>query len=160
MKFEGVCIAVKDVKKARAFYESLFGVKVISDYGINIAFDAGFSLQEDFAWLVGMDKKEVKTKENNFELYFESANFDAFIEKLYERDDIVFLHDVKEARWGQRSVLFYDLDEHLIEVGESMKVVVERFLKEGYSREGVAERMDMSIAEVDRLLMRDEDVYA
>jgi ABC-type uncharacterized transport system auxiliary subunit len=31
-----------------------------------------------------------------------------------------FIKIYKEAEWGQRSVRFYDLDGHIIEVGENM----------------------------------------
>ena len=37
MKYEGVCIAVKDVSFAKKFYQELFGLEVYQDYGINIS---------------------------------------------------------------------------------------------------------------------------
>ena len=38
---------------------------------------------------------------------------------------------------------FYDPDRHIIEVGESMPVVVRRFLSQGMTAEETATRMDV-----------------
>ena len=59
---------------------------------------------------------------------------------------------ILEAGWGQRSIRFYDLDGHIIEVGENMKMVVKRFLDSGMSMEETSKRMDVSIADLETLL--------
>ena len=79
--------------------------------------------------------------------------FDDFIAKLERRNDIRYLGEgVKEAGWGQRAIRFYDLDGHIIEVGENMKMVVKRFLDSGMSMEETSKRMDVSIADLETLL--------
>ena len=45
-----------------------------------------------------------------------------------------------------------DLDGHLIEVGEDMKMVVRRFLNTGMTMEEVSERMNVPIGDLERLL--------
>ena len=55
-------------------------------------------------------------------------------------------------RQGQRVVRFYDLDGHIIEVGEEMKTVVERFLHSGMTLEEVSVRMDVSVEDLTKLL--------
>jgi catechol 2,3-dioxygenase-like lactoylglutathione lyase family enzyme len=145
MKFSGSLISVKDINVSRKFYEDLFGLKVRFDFGINIGFDCGLSLQQDFDWLVGLNKEEIKYKTNNFELYFETEDLEGFIDRFKNYPDITFLHDVKSYDWGQRVVRFYDLDWHIIEVGESMVSVVRRFLKQGLSIEETADRSQHSI---------------
>lgn len=152
MKYEGVCIAVKDINRARNFYQDLFGLEALQDYGINVSF-GGLSLQQDFDWLTGVAKESVRERPNNMELYFEEDDFDGFIAKLKKRDDIQCVGDgVKEAGWGQRSIRFYDLDGHMIEVGENLKMVVKRFLDSGMTIEETAKRMDISVKEVEALL--------
>ncbi len=152
MKYEGVCIAVKDVKLAKAFYQELFDLEVFQDYGINVSF-GGLSLQQEFDWLIEAPKESIIEKSHNMELYFEEDDFDAFIEKLSHRNDIQYLGDgVKEADWGQRSIRFYDLDGHIIEVGENLKMVVKKFLNSGMSMEDTSKRMDVSIADLEKLL--------
>ena len=56
---------------------------------------------------------------------------DRFLTKLKQYPDIEYLGDVIEHSWGQRVIRFYDLDGHIIEVGEDMKMVIKRFPFEG-----------------------------
>jgi len=155
MKYEGVCIAVNDVNLARKFYEDLFGLEVFQDYGINIAFSCGISLQQNFAWLVDIPEERVIKAPHNMELYFEDDDFDGFLEKLRQYPNISFLGaGVLEQSWGQRTVRFYDLDGHIIEVGENMKSVVQRFLDLGMTIEETSERMDVSVPDLEKLLSR------
>lgn len=58
MKYEGVCIAVKDIKLAKKFYQDIFGLQVLTDYGINISFGA-LSLQQEFDWLLDIPKDTI-----------------------------------------------------------------------------------------------------
>lgn len=152
MKYQGICIAVKDINRSKKFYQELFGFEVFQDYGINISFGM-LSLQQEFDWLLNLPKEKILSKPNNMELYFEEDNFDEFVAKLKQRNDIEYLGDgVKEADWGQRSIRFYDLDGHVIEVGENMKAVINRFLASGMSIEQTSERMDISIHDLKTLL--------
>lgn len=38
--------------------------------------------------------------------------------------DIEYVHPLLEHSWGQRVVRFYDLDKHIIEVGENINMVI------------------------------------
>ena len=152
MKYQGVCIAVKDISLSKKFYQDLFRLEVFQDYGRNISF-GGLSLQQDFDWLLGISKESVLKESHNMELYFEENKFDDFISKLDQRENIRYIGDgVKEAEWGQRSVRFYDLDGHIIEVGETMKMVVNRFLDSGLSMAETSKRMDVSVSDLETLL--------
>lgn len=152
MKYQGVCIAVNDVKLSRQFYGDLFGLEVFQDYGINISF-GGLSLQQEFDWLTGVPKESVIKRSHNMELYFEEDDFDCFIAKLEQQEGIRYIGDgVREAGWGQRSVRFYDPDDHMIEVGENIKTVVKRFLDSGMSMEETSKRMDVSVSDLETLL--------
>lgn len=152
MKYAGVCIAVKDIALSKKFYQDLFGLEVYQDYGINISF-GGLSLQQEFDWLLDIPGEKVLTEPHNMELYFEAEEFDEFLVKLEKRDDIRYLGDgLKEAGWGQRSIRFYDLDGHIIEVGENIKMVVKRFLDSGMSLADTSKRMDVSISDLETLL--------
>ena len=151
MKF--VClIAVKDVTAARRFYEDVFGLTVTEDFGRMVGFGCGLVLQQDFHWLTGVSQEEMKDQENNCELVFELGEFDGLVQTVKQRRDITLLHDVKTHPWGQRVIRFYDLDNHLIEVGESMKTVVRRFLLKGLDMEQIADKMDVTIRDVKNML--------
>lgn len=148
-------LSVADVNAARAFYEDLFGMEVYQDYGINVAFTCGLSLQQRFDWLVGVPGEAVLSKPNNMELSFEEEDFDGFLEKLKKYPRLEYLGDVKEHNWGQRVIRFYDLDGHIVEVGEEMKMVVNRFLISGMTMEEVSKKMDVSIEDLEKLLVKE-----
>lgn len=152
MKHVCMLISVADINAARKFYEDLFGLEVFQDYGRNIAFTCGLALQQDFDWLVNIPKEKVLKKSNNAEVVFEEQDFDGFLNKLKEYPEIEYLGEVIEHSWGQRVIRFYDLDEHLIEVGEDMQMVVKRFLASGMTMEEVSAKMDVSIEDLTKLL--------
>ena len=58
MRYTGFVISVKDINASKKFYEELFDLEVYQDYGINITFDCGLSLQQDFDWLINIEKEE------------------------------------------------------------------------------------------------------
>lgn len=152
MKFQCPVMAVADIKAAKKFYEELFGLEVYQDYGINVSFTCGLSLQQEFDWLVGLPKEKIITNANNMELCFEEERFDEFLEKLKEYPEIKRLGGVVEHSWGQRVIRFYDLDGHILEVGERMRGVVERFLASGLSMEEVSKRMDVALDDLEKIL--------
>ena len=152
MKYNGTVLSVADVNLSRKFYEDLFGLEIYQDYGINIAFTCGLSLQQEFHWLTGLSKEKILKNANNMELCFEEKDFDRFLQKLSQYPGITYLGDVIEHSWGQRVVRFYDPDGHLIEVGEEMKMVVNRFLASGMSMAEVSQKMDVSAGDLEKLL--------
>lgn len=152
MKHVCMLISVADINAARKFYENLFGLEVFQDYGRNIAFTCGLALQQDFDWLVNLPKEKVIKKSNNAEIVFEEQDFDGFLNKLKEYPDIEYLGEVIEHSWGQRVIRFYDLDGHIIEVGEDMKMVIQRFLASGMTMEEVSAKMDASVEDLTKLL--------
>jgi catechol 2,3-dioxygenase-like lactoylglutathione lyase family enzyme len=152
MKFVCSLICVKDIAASRKFYQNLFGLRVKFYFGENITFDCGLALQENFSLLAGISENEIKYKTNNFELYFEEDNFDDFMLKLDEYKNIEYIHDVKEYDWGQRVIRFYDMDKHIIEVGESMDTVIKRFLTSGLSIEETAKKSQHPVEYVKKLV--------
>ena len=152
MKHVCMLISVADINASRKFYEDLFGLEVFQDYGRNIAFTCGLALQQDFDWLVDLPKEKVLKKSNNAEIIFEEQDFDGFLNKLEEYPDIEYLGEVTEHSWGQRVIRFYDLDGHIIEVGEDMKMVIQRFLDTGMAMEEISVKMDVSIEDLTKLL--------
>ena len=152
MKYTCMLISVADINAARNFYEDLFRLEVFQDYGRNIAFTCGLALQQDFDWLVNLPKEKVLKKSNNAEIVFEEQDFDGFLNKLKEYPDIEYLGEVLEHSWGQRVIRFYDLDGHIIEVGEDMKMVIKRFLASGMNMEEIAVKIDASVEDLTKLL--------
>ena len=99
-----------------------------------------------------MPKESIVKKSNNAEICFEEQDFDGFLDKLKKYPHIEYLGEVVQHSWGQRVIRFYDLDGHIIEVGEDMKTVIKRLLASGMTMEEVSTKMDVSIADLAKLL--------
>ena len=152
MKFKSSLLVVTDMEESKKFYKDVLGLRVIMDFGANVTLTGGVNLQTKESWkdFIGKKDNEIMFKGNDAELYFEEDNFDSFIEKLNDLKFIEYIHPVMEHSWGQRVVRFYDLDKHIIEVGENIKVVCKRFLMSGLTVEETAKRMDVPIKYVQK----------
>ncbi|MCL1811283.1 MAG: VOC family protein [Methanomassiliicoccaceae archaeon] len=152
MKYLGTMITVSDINKSRKFYEELFGLEAVQDFGINVSFSCGISIQQNYELISNIPKEKILKESNNMELYFEEKDFDGFIAKLKKCPNIKYMHDVMVQGWGQRTIRFYDPDGHIIGVGEDMGAVVRRFLGNGMSMEQVSERMGIPVIGLEMLL--------
>lgn len=144
MKDMAVMLVVSDIDKSVEFYNKLFGLRIVADFGANKTLSGGLALQTQETYKKFIETDSISYGGNNFELYFEVDDFDNFTSKLHNFD-IVYVHQIKTHSWGQRVVRFYDLDRNIIEVGENMKTVCRRFLDSGMTPEQVARRMDVPI---------------
>lgn len=139
MQYQGTLIAVSDIAISKHFYETVMEQKILMDLGVHVSFDRGLSLQSNYAELVGQELK-MQSRPNNFQLYFEVEDLDYWQEKIKGIDSIEFIHEAKEYPWGQRVMRFYDYDQYIVEVSESMVSVAKRFLAQGLSVEETAQR--------------------
>ena len=117
MKLMGFLIVVKEIERAKRFYQKLFGLEMLVDNDGNMLLSGGLVLQEESYWRE-FTGKDILPRNNASELYFEEEDVDAFYEKLktlYPETEFVNLPMTHS--WGQRVVRFYDLDGNLIEVG-------------------------------------------
>jgi len=153
MKYEALCLSVKDVKASKKFYQDLMGLEIDSDWGVNICFKGGIALQQDFHEMIGVRKESVMTHSHNMELVFETEDFDAFVAKVESYTDARLVKDgVVEQPWGQRVIHIYDLDGHILEIGEKLLHVIRRFMADGMSVEEVAKRGGIPVADVEKYL--------
>lgn len=122
MRLKNILFVVSDIEKSMRFYEELFGLKVIRDFGGNVILTEGLVLQDKKIWENFIGKK-VLTGDNGAELYFEEEDIDGFLEKLEKSDfEIEYVNKDMTHNWGQRVVRLYDPDGHLIEVGTPMRM--------------------------------------
>lgn len=143
MKLKNPMLIVQDMDKSKTFYREVLGLRTVTDLGANNVLTGGLSLQTEESWLefIGCEKGDITYGGKNSEVYFEEDDFDRFVSKLEKRADVKLVHPVYEHSWGQRVVRFYDPDGHVLEVGESLKLVCRRFLDSGMSVGETAERM-------------------
>ncbi len=146
-------LSVKDIEQSKKFYHDILEQEVVVDIGANVELSGGFALQTADTWanFIHKNHDEIVYGNNDAELYFEEDDMDAFIKKL-SKFDIEYVHPLKEHAWGQRVIRFYDLDKHIIEVGENMTMVAKRFIDSGMTIEQVAIRMNVPMGYVESLL--------
>lgn len=147
MKFKSPLLVVTDMERSKMFYKDVLGLRVILDFGSYVTLTGGVCLQTKDSWknFIHSVNDDIVFGAKDSEIYFEEDNFDEFMEKLKSMEGIKYVHPVIEHRWGQRVVRFYDPDQHIIEVGENMKVVCRRFLDSGMTVEEAAKRMDVPV---------------
>lgn len=153
MKYVCTLIAVKNIEQSKKFYHDLLNQEVIADLGANVTLTGGFALQTAESWqnFIQKEEQEVLYGNNDAELYFEEDDIDSFMDRLKDFG-VEYVHYLKEHAWGQRVVRFYDLDKHIIEVGENMAVVAKRFVDSGLTVEQTAKRMAVPIEYIKVLL--------
>ena len=81
MKLKNVLIVVKDIERARQFYQDLFGLIVVLDNDGNMILTEGLVLQDEKIWKEFLGR-EILQESNSCELYFEEADIEGFVERL------------------------------------------------------------------------------
>lgn len=120
MKLKNILLVVEDIEKSKQFYHELFGLDMILDNDGNVILTEGLVLQEKKIWSEFLGK-EIISKNNSCELYFEERNIEEFVEKLEKLyPSISYVNKLMTHTWGQKVVRFYDFDGNLIEVGTPM----------------------------------------
>lgn len=120
MKLKNILIVVKDIEASKQFYHDLFGLNLVLDNDGNMVLTEGLVLQDEKIWRKFLGK-DVISKSNSCELYFEEQDIDAFIERLEKMyPSIQYINRLMTHSWGQKVTRFYDLDGNLIEVGTPM----------------------------------------
>ena len=139
MKYQGCLLAVKDIAVSKHFYEKVLHQNAIIDMGVHVTFE-GFSLQQGYAEIVGVQADSVKEQSHNFQLYFEVEDLDSVFGEMRNITDLHWVHKIKEYPWGQRDIRVYDPDRHIVEIAEAMNSVIQRFISQGMTVEEVAAR--------------------
>ena len=138
MEYRGPMLVVKDMERSKAFYRKFLEVDIVSDFGENVTFNGGLS--ESFNY-----------QKNTVEFYFETKDFDGFIERTKE-EELDFLRDIATMEWGQKVACFYDPDKHVIQVGEDLTVMVKRLAADGMTVEELGEKTFLGKEMVENML--------
>ncbi|GAA6427431.1 VOC family protein [Dielma fastidiosa] len=146
MKMKNTMLVVKDMERSKKFYWEVMGLRTLVDLQIHAVLTGGLGLQTEASWQSFIEQ-ETSYKGNDAEIYFEEDDFEPFIEKLTKMD-IEYVHPPYTHEWGQRVVRFYDPDYHILEVGESMKIVCRRFLDAGLDEMQIAKKTSLPLKAV------------
>lgn len=147
IKFHSSVIITKDIELMKQFYTEVLHQEVAFDFGGCIVFKNGFSLWK-------LDQNHTITKKTgsafhesgnkNMELCFETDDFDAVVGFL-EQKGLNYLHKVYEENWGQQTLRFYDPENNLVEVGETLDCFIKRFHAQGMNAEAISKRTSVPV---------------
>ncbi len=129
LKFHSPVVFVKEIEKAKTFYTAILEQEIEHDFGVNIMFKSRLSLwqisnQHEIAAIAGNPEQG-----RTFELYFESDSIEEIAQRI-KASEARLLHDIKTESWGQKTIRFFDPDGHLIEIGETFEVFIQRIYNE------------------------------
>jgi len=146
-KYNGTVFFVDNVEKSKTFYTDILGQKIEMDFGRCVGFIGGFAIWDSsYAYtMMGLEKSDEQPMgKRNVEIYFEIDDIDLLFDRI-KKENIDFVHEIKEQPWGQRCFRIYDPDNHIIEFAEPMTVVIERLYDEGLTHNQIVKKSLMPI---------------
>jgi predicted enzyme related to lactoylglutathione lyase len=147
MKFVCTLITVEDIDRSRNLYEGVLKQKIKSNYGENIIFTSGFAIHDKKHYQLLIENRKINNESNSFELYFEEDDIESIQNKIIDMG-LEIIHMVKEQPWRQKAFRFYDYDNNIIEIGESLEHLVYRLSLENEPIENISRITGMSIVKV------------
>ncbi len=145
--FSSTVIITNDFNKMKSFYQDILHQEIELDFGNCISFKNGISLwqlSDDYTIVKKLGTTYSSAGNQNMEICFETNDFEELITTL-PKYNIRYLHETIEENWGQRTIRFYDPENNLIEIGESIPCFVLRFFKQGMSIAEVSQRTSVPI---------------
>lgn len=154
LKNSSIALFVKNIDAAKYFYHNILGLEIEFDFGKNIIFKGGISIWEissNHIIPTRLGDRCFDSGSNRFELYFETENLDEVYMPLINAK-VLFFHEIHEETWGQRTIRFFDPDNHLIEIGESLRCFVRRMLDSGMTQEQVSAKTGVALTDFEKIL--------
>jgi hypothetical protein len=151
MKFNCSIIVVEDIFRSRKLYEDILHQKVIADFGeYNVSYEGGLAFYNKNLYqnLIGADRS-ISSKSNNFELYFETKDL-KIVENEIIKNEFEFLHPIREEPWKQLVFRFYDYDQNIVTIAETMEEATMRLFRENHTIDDIANMTGLHVDEVAR----------
>ena len=151
---KATCLFSRNIEKSKTFYQNILDFSVETDLTSVVFFKEGIAIwqiQEKHLLTKIFGKDFFKTKDKTFELYFEIKNWEQFVKKL-ENEEVNYVHKAHQEPWGQNTIRFYDPDNNIIEVGESLEEFINRLYVNGKTKEEIAKINEITIEEVNKIL--------
>lgn len=154
MRYICPLMTVRNMERARYFYEILLEQEVVNDYGENITFKGAFSLhlESHFNELIHREVSPLREKSDQFELYFETENIDMIFDRL-KNENLTFLHDIDLQPWKQKVFRVYDYDGYIVEIGESVNTTAKRLFQEGNNIKEISGTLYISIENLEKMIL-------
>lgn len=153
IKFHSTVIMTEEFELMKSFYQDILQQKIEFDFGNCIGFENGLSLwklKEEYPISKKLGRTFDKSGNNNLEICFETDDFESVVESL-KKHKLIYLHNETEELWGQQTIRFYDPENNLIEIGETIPCFVKRFKRQGLSNEEVSKRTSVPLEMVKKI---------
>ena len=160
IKLHSTVIITDNFEVMKTFYLELLKQQIEFDFGNCIGFKGGLSLWElrpEYPIAQHLGRTYSKLGNKNLEICFESDEFADVVTEL-NKQEIKYLHQVAEETWGQMTVRFFDPENNLIEIGETIPCFVKRFHKQGMTEEEVSKRTSVPLELVKKYINESEQV--
>ena len=147
IKFHSTVIMTEEFEQMKSFYQDILQQKIEFDFGNCIGFKNGLSLwklKEEYPIAKKLGRTFDKSGNSNLEICFETDDFELLVENL-RKHKLNYLHKVTEEIWGQQTIRFYDPENNLVEVGETIPCFVKRFRNQGMSAAEVSKKTSVPI---------------
>jgi len=152
--FHSPVIITEHFNEMLSFYKNVMGMEILHDFDNCITFKGGLTiwqLKESYPIAKHLGKLYDSSGNRNLELCFETDDPDEFIAKL-KHFDFKKLHDTTEESWGQMTIRFFDPDNNIIEVGESLQALVKRLHSSGIELEDIGKKTSLPMKMITELL--------
>ena len=147
IKFHSTVIMSEEFELMKSFYQEILQQKIEFDFGNCIGFKNGLSLwklKEEYPISKKLGRTFDKSGNKNLEICFETDDFELVVENL-KKYQLNYLHKETEELWGQQTIRFYDPENNLVEIGETIPCFVKRFRYQGMSLEEVSKKTSVPI---------------
>lgn len=147
IKFHSTVILTDDFETMKAFYQKILQQEIEVDFGNCIGFKNSLSLwklNEGYPIAERLGKTFDRSGNRNLEICFETDDFERVVATL-KKHDLKYLHETTEELWGQKTIRFYDPEDNLVEIGESIPCFVKRLKEQGMTEIEVAERTSVPL---------------
>lgn len=153
IKYHSTVIITDDFDKMKSFYQNVLLQEIEYDFGNCIGFKNSLSLwklTEDYPIAKMLGRTFDNSGNKNLEICFETDEFEKVIKQL-KKTELKYLHEVTIEAWGQKTVRFYDPENNIVEVGESIPCFVKRFYNSGMTIEEVSKRTSVPVDAIRRI---------
>ncbi len=155
LKLNSTVIITKDFDAMKAFYIEVLQQEIAFDFGNCIGFKNRISLwqlKEAYPITKKLGRTYDPSGNKNMEICFETDYYEEVLSNL-QKYHINYLHNSEEEPWGQNTIRFYDPENNLIEIGETIPCFVKRFYQQGMTVDEVAERTSVSLEMVKEICL-------
>uniref|UniRef100_UPI003216DD7A VOC family protein n=1 Tax=uncultured Draconibacterium sp. TaxID=1573823 RepID=UPI003216DD7A len=147
IRFQSTVLLTDNFDKIKAFYQEVLQQEIDIDFGNCIGFKNGLSLwklTKDYPIAKRLGKTYDPAGNRNLEICFETDDFESVVAKL-KNQNLNYLHEPTEEVWGQKTIRFYDPEDNLIEIGETIPCFVKRFKNRGMTESEISERTSVPL---------------